>query len=115
MNPQRKIDPEIPPTAREDWVGAFIGAGLRPPAPVEGGMVFHLYRSSVDHSLIVVTDGTSPTRYVNCPNGGRWLKFKSFAETGTRRVDFSEKTAKADIRKRGFHLIHVAPAVSAAE
>ena len=115
MNSQHQLAPEIPPTVPEDWVGAFIGAGVRPPAPIAGGMVFHLYRSSVDHRLIVVTDGTSPTRHVNCPNGGRWLKFKSFAETGTRRVDFSEKVAKADIRKRGFHLIHVTPVASVAE
>lgn len=113
MNTLRKIDPEIPPTSREDWVGAIVGTGLRRLEPVKGGLTFHLYRSSVDPSLIVVTDGSSPAQRVNCPNGGRWTRFRTFAETGAQRVDFSEKTAKADIRKRDFHLIHVAPAVRA--
>jgi hypothetical protein len=105
MTRQRKIDPEIPPTRAEDWVGATISpSGLRPPPAIEGGMLFHLYRSSRDRSLFVATDGRDPQELLPCPDGGEWVLLKRFPETGRRRVAFSEADAKKDIQQHGYHL-----------
>src|SRR5262245_51668402 len=108
MSSRRKIDPEIPPTSYVDWVGASVRTGLRRPEPIEGGLMFHLFRSSANPGLMIATAGGLPTQHVNCPNGGQWSRLTRFPETGARRVDFSEAGAKADILKYGFHLIYVA-------
>ncbi len=108
MTARRKIDPEAPPTNYLDWVGAYVRTGLRRPEPIEGGMMFHLYRSSANPGLMIATDGELPTQRVNCPNGGQWITLKSFPEAGVQRADFSEEGARADILRYGFHLIYIA-------
>ena len=108
MTIRQKIDPEIPPTSYIDWVGASIRTGVRRPEPIEGGVMFHLYRSSANPGLMIATNDGLTAQRVNCPNGGQWIRLKSFPETGVQRVDFSEESAKADILKYGFHLIYIA-------
>jgi hypothetical protein len=112
MTRQNKIDPEIPPTKPGDWTGAAVRLpGQKTPPP--GAMEFHLFQSSVDRTLFIATDGSDPNGLLPCPNGGTWLPFKKFRETGQSGIAFSEPDAKRDIAERGFHLtragVKVAP------
>jgi hypothetical protein len=58
--------------------------------------------------LFVVTDGTEPSQFVDCPDDGLWRPFKAFRETGEQRIGLSETEARHDIGRRGFHLIDLA-------
>lgn len=103
MTRQTKLDPEVPPTQPGDWTGAAVRLpGQKRPS--DGATTFHLYRSSVDRSLFIATYGTDPKKLLQCPDGGTWILFKTFAETGQSRVAFSESDAKRDIADHGFHL-----------
>lgn len=108
MARQKKFDPDIPPTSPGDWTGAaVVYPGERRAAPVPGGMTFHIFRASTNSGLFVITDRDDASVLPNCPRGGQWRAFKILPETGQRRVGFTEAEAKADILKRGFHLVEV--------
>jgi hypothetical protein len=91
-----------------DWVGAWVlEAGERRGPPIPGGMTFHIFRASASADLFVIADRKSPEHMPECPGGGEWRLFKVTPETGQRRVGFVEDDAKADIRKRGYHLVRI--------
>ena len=93
------------PTEPQDWVGAAI---VRPKAPrnqiSRSPMMFHVFRASNDHSLFGVTNEQDVEKLPPCPKNGEWQFFKKFPETGHPRIGFSEKDARADIEKQGYHL-----------
>jgi len=102
-------DSDIPETKSEDWVGAAVrhGGEQGPLRAKSGGMTFHVYRASNDHLFFVVTDKRDTGTMPPCPKGGTWEFFKSFPETGHPRIGFSEKEARADIERQGYHLNRV--------
>jgi len=97
------------PTHPEDWTGAAIRRdGARGPLRAKpGGMMFYVFRASNDHSFFGVTDKRDTGNLPECPEGGEWEFFKKFPETGQPRIGFSEKDARADIEKQGYHLNQV--------
>lgn len=97
------------PTEPEDWVGAAVrGSGESGPLQEKpGGMMFHVFRASTDHSLFGVTDKRDSGALPECPGGGEWEFFKRFPESGRPRIGFSEKDARADIERQGYHLNRV--------
>ncbi len=97
------------PTEPEDWVGAALRpGGERGPLQARpGGIVFHVFRASNDHSLFAVTDKRESGILPECPEGGEWEFFKRFSETGQPRIGFSEKDARTHIDKQGYHLNRV--------
>ncbi|HEX9702349.1 MAG TPA: hypothetical protein VGA19_05815 [Rhodospirillales bacterium] len=105
VNPKHD-DTEIPETKPEDWVGAAIrpGGERGPLRAKPGGMTFHVYRATNDHLLFAVVDKSDPAAFPPCPKGGTWEFFKTVPETGHRRIGFSEKEARADIERQGYHL-----------
>lgn len=94
------------PTDPEDWIGAAVrrGGERGPLRAKPGGMVFHVFRASNDHLLFGVTDKRDAGALPECPEGGEWEFFKKFPETGHPRIGFSEKDARADIHRQGYHL-----------
>jgi hypothetical protein len=108
MQRKKKIDPDNPPTRPGDWVGATVVRPGSPRRPAKsGGIMFYIFRSSADSALFVVTDKEDSSVLPNCPGNGKWRLFKAIHETGQPRVGFSEAKARADIRKRGFHLVRI--------
>lgn len=95
------------PTTPSDWIGAAEVwpnrmARREPPADP---MTFFVFRASTDPTLFAVIDLDDVSRLPPCPENGRWVLFKSFAETGQPRIAFSESEAKRDIREQGYHLM----------
>jgi len=116
MTDKKRVDPEIPPTSRADWLGAAkVLPTDRPRTAIRDPMTFHVFRASSDPGLFVVAASDDPSRLPPCPNQGKWTHFKSFVETGQPRVGLSEAEAKADIVKTGYHLtsVRAAPEVTA--
>ena len=101
-----KAAKEIRPRGRS-WVGAAIVApgealGVRR----QGPMTFHVWRCPTKRSLYLIT-GTADLERAALPRevqSIRWVPFKTFPETGLPRIGLSEKEAKRDIAKYGFHL-----------
>ena len=94
------------PTEPQDWVGAAVRSGgdRGPLRAKPGAMIFHVFRASNDHSSFAVTDKSDAEILPECPEGGIWKFFKRFPETGQPRIGFTEKDARADIEKQGYHL-----------
>ena len=86
MARRKPIDPEIPPTTREDWLGAIKGdrLGARK-AAVPNPMTFHVFQSSADSLIFALTDREDTSRLPPCPDAGEWLYFKRFTETGQQK------------------------------
>ena len=99
-------DTDLPETNPEDWVGAAARAGGErgPLRAKPGAMMFHIFRASNDHCAFAVTDKPDAEILPECPEGSAWEFFKRFPETGQPRIGFSEKDARADIEKQGYHL-----------
>jgi hypothetical protein len=111
MTKQRNVDPDAPPTSIDDWRHAHARRPTRrhpPKPPVAGGLTLHVFQASTNERLFVVTDGTEPSQFVDCPDDGLWLPFKALRETGEQRIGLSETAARRDIGRRGFHLIDLA-------
>ena len=105
---KKKIDPEIPPTARADWVGAAkVMPGQNQAAKCANPVIFDIYRASSDRGLFAVTAAKDRSKLPDCPRHGHWEHFKTFTETGQPRVGLSEAEAKVDIKKAGFHLTRI--------
>ena len=105
---KKKIDQEIPPTTRADWIGAAkILPGQRQPAKRAKPMIFDIYRASSDRGLFAMIKAKDRSKLPDCPRQGRWEHFKTFADTGQPRVGLSEAEAKVDIKKAGFHLTRI--------
>ncbi len=104
MSGKRSTNEFDGPTRREDWLGA---AEVRPNQekrdPGNNPMMFHVFRSTNEHSLFVVTDKEDAI-FPDCPDGGSWAFLKKFKETGQPRIGFSEEEARKDIEKNGYHL-----------
>jgi|TARA_Y100000294_G_scaffold130768_2_gene123044 hypothetical protein len=104
MSDKRSTNEFDGPTQKEDWVGA---AEVRPSEKkreqIKTAMMFHVFRSSKEHSLFVVTDKEDAV-LPDCPDGGSWAFLKKFEETGQPRIGFSEREAIEDIKKNGYHL-----------
>lgn len=112
---KKPIDPEIPPTTREDWLGAIKGDRLRARKTiVPNPTTFHIFRASTVPSMFGVTDADDSGKLPPCPDGGEWIYFKRFEESGQQRVGLSEAEAKADIRKQGYHIARTDVLVEAA-
>ncbi len=94
------------PTEPQDRIGAAARRGdERGPLPAKPrGMIFHVFRASNDHCSFAVTDKSDAEILPECPEGGEWEFFKRFPEAGQPRIGFSEKDARADIEKQGYHL-----------
>ena len=109
MEDRDEFDGADAPTEPEDWVGAAVrrGGEQGPLRRKPDGIVFHVFRASNKHSLFAVTDKRDIGVRPECPEGGEWEFFKEFPETGRPRIGFSEKDARADIEKQGYHLNHV--------
>jgi hypothetical protein len=104
---RKTIDPEIPPTAREDWIGAAVVRPGEQRAEIVDPVTFHVFQSSADSLIFALTDREDTSRLPPCPDAGEWLYFKRFTETGQRRIGLSEAAAKADIGERGYHLVRL--------
>jgi hypothetical protein len=102
---RKTIDPEIPPTAREDWIGAAVGRLGEKRAEIVDPVTFHVFQSSAESVKFALSDREDAGLLPPCSDGGDWLYFKRFTETGQRRVGLSEAAAKADIGGRGYHLV----------
>jgi hypothetical protein len=109
MSRQKRFDPDLPPSKREDWVGAVVHIPKSRLAPAKrGGMIFHVFKSKKNSDLFVITDGSSPDQIASLrAYAGSWTPLKVLPETGKPRIGFSERSAKEAIRAKGYQLIRM--------